>query len=719
VIDPATGIVSVPAGTPAGTYTITYEICETLNPTNCDVAVITVTVDPAAIVANDDIGTPVGSVVGGVAFANVLVNDELNGVFVNPADVTLGFIASTHPGITLIGNDVVVAPGTPVGSYTLTYEICEVLNPTNCDQAIVTVNVFFQQPGIEAVVDYGLPVFTGTGGMSVANVLVNDSLQGVVVQPTDVTIAFVSASHPGVMLAGNSVIVAGGTPAGNYTLVYRICEVADPTTCDTAIVYVPVVNFSIIANIDYGTTVVGSAGGVSLPNVLVNDVLHGVPATNATVTVTQMFTPNAGVNLLGNTVVVNPGTPAGVYHLIYRICEIANPTNCDTALVVVPVIAPVIEAIVDYGASVNGVAGGVSVSNVLGNDLLNGQPLNSANVTTSFVSSSDPGITLSGNSVVVAPGTPAGNYTLIYQICEVINPTNCDTAIVYVPVHAQNISLCLTPKVFLQGPFDPATGMMWDSLRTKGFIPTTEPYSTAPYNTTFTHVGGGGETIANPVAVFGVTGSNAIVDWVFVELRDRNNMSNVLLTRSALLQRDGDIVDVDGVSPLCFNGMGDSLYHITIRHRNHFGVMTAAPKLLISAPVVVVDFRNGAEPEFDLGTTLGNGYDYTGHAQKQVTIGARAMWAGDVNRDAQIKYQGNVTDRTAILNDVLGHPANTTDDNNFDFGFGYHPGDINLDGKVKYQGGQADRTLLLNYLLTYPLNVLFEYNFDFFFEQLP
>jgi hypothetical protein len=95
------------------------------------------------------------------------------------------------------------------------------------------------------------------------------------------------------------------------------------------------------------------------------------------------------------------------------------------------------------------------------------------------------------------------------------------------------------------------------------------------------------------------------------------------------------------------------------------------------------------------------------------------MWAGDVNRDAQVKYQGNVTDRTSILNDVLAHPGNQTQDINYDFGFGYHPGDINLDGKVKYQGAQADRTLLLNYVLTYPLNVLFEYNFDFFFEQLP
>ena len=53
---------------------------------------------------------------------------------------------------------------------------------------------------------------------------------------------------------------------------------------------------------------------------------------------------------------------------------------------------------------------------------------------TSFVSSTNPGVTLSGTSVVVAVGTPAGNYSLVYKICDKLNPTICDTATVTVPV---------------------------------------------------------------------------------------------------------------------------------------------------------------------------------------------------------------------------------------------------------------------------------------------
>src|SRR5690606_28292796 len=56
-----TGQVSVPSGTPAGTYTIPYEICELLNPTNCANTVVTVIVSPSPIHAvNDSYGPVVG-----------------------------------------------------------------------------------------------------------------------------------------------------------------------------------------------------------------------------------------------------------------------------------------------------------------------------------------------------------------------------------------------------------------------------------------------------------------------------------------------------------------------------------------------------------------------------------------------------------------------------------------------------------------------------------
>lgn len=43
-LDPATGNVTVAPGTPWATHSFDYQLCERLNPTNCTIATITVTV---------------------------------------------------------------------------------------------------------------------------------------------------------------------------------------------------------------------------------------------------------------------------------------------------------------------------------------------------------------------------------------------------------------------------------------------------------------------------------------------------------------------------------------------------------------------------------------------------------------------------------------------------------------------------------------------------
>ncbi|MBK7175104.1 MAG: HYR domain-containing protein [Bacteroidales bacterium] len=431
------GSVVVAAGTPAGTYSLTYQICEILNPTNCDQATVSVTVNAATIVANDDTGTPVNGYAGGTAVANVLVNDLLNGVAVNPSDITLSQVSSTNAGISLVGGSVVVAAGTPAGTYSLTYQICEILNPTNCDQATVSVTV--NAATIVANDDTGTPVNGYAGGTAVANVLVNDLLNGVAVNPSDITLSQVSSTNAGISLVGGSVVVAAGTPAGTYSLTYQICEILNPTNCDQATVSVTVNAATIVANDDTGTPINGYAGGTAVADVLVNDLLNGVAVNPSEITLSQVSSTNAGISLVGGSVVVAAGTPAGTYSLTYQICEILNPTNCDQATVSVTVNAATIVANDDTGTPVNGYAGGTAVANVLVNDLLNGVAVNPSDITLSQVSSTNAGISLVGSSVVVAAGTPAGTYSLTYQICEILNPTNCDQATVSVTVNAATI----------------------------------------------------------------------------------------------------------------------------------------------------------------------------------------------------------------------------------------------------------------------------------------
>ncbi|MEM9260611.1 MAG: BspA family leucine-rich repeat surface protein, partial [Bacteroidota bacterium] len=134
------------------------------------------------------------------------------------------------------------------------------------------------------------------------------------------------------------------------------------------------------------------------------------------------------------------------------------------------------------------------------------------------------------------------------------------------------VQVQLQVKVFLQGPFDGASGLMKDDLRAASVIPTAEPYTAMAG---FTHVNGGGETVG--ASVLNVTGSDAVIDWVLLELRDANDPSIVLHTRAALLHSDGDVVDVAGGStPVVFPLATPGAYHVSVRHRNHLGIRTAS-----------------------------------------------------------------------------------------------------------------------------------------------
>ncbi|MDR6846810.1 PA14 domain-containing protein, partial [Flavobacterium granuli] len=204
---------------------------------------------PKVILAVDDTGTAVNGYSGGTAFTNVLLNDTLDGApatdgtGANTGTVIVSFVESTIPEITLSGTDVVVAPGTPAGNYTLVYSICEKINNTNCTTATVTVAV--SAAAIVAIDEIGSCVDEVTGGTSFTNILTNDTLNGgflngVVVDPSKVTIEEISSTNDGVSLSGSDVVVAAGTPAGTYTLTYKITELLNSGNSDTAIVTVNV-----------------------------------------------------------------------------------------------------------------------------------------------------------------------------------------------------------------------------------------------------------------------------------------------------------------------------------------------------------------------------------------------------------------------------------------------------------------------------------------------
>ncbi|CAA6804720.1 MAG: Unknown protein [uncultured Sulfurovum sp.] len=333
-----TGEATVPANTQAGTYTETYTLCETLNPSNCDDANVTVTVTAAVIDAVDDMGT-VLSTTGGVAVADVTNNDTLGGNAVTlGTDVNLTAVTDNTPlEVNLLTGEATVPANTPAGTYTETYTLCETLNPSNCDDANVTVTV--TAAVIDAVDDTGT-VLSSTGGVAVADVTSNDTLDAnPVTLGTDVNLTAVTDNTPlEVNLLTGEATVPANTPAGTYTETYTLCETLNPSNCDDANVTVTV-TAAVIDAVDDTGTVLSSTGGVAVADVTTNDTLDANPVTLGTDVNLTAVTDNTPleVNLLTGEATVPANTPAGTYTETYTLCETLNPSNCDDANVTVTV----------------------------------------------------------------------------------------------------------------------------------------------------------------------------------------------------------------------------------------------------------------------------------------------------------------------------------------------------------------------------------------------
>jgi large repetitive protein len=464
--DTTTGNVSVAAGTPAGTYSFDYQVCEALNPANCRTAMISITVDPSAIsLAADSVGS-VNGASGATDVVNILTGDLVNGVGASPSNAVLGVAAgSTVPaGLlfdTATGN-VSVAPNTPAGTYSFDYQLCEALNPTNCRTASVSVTV--SPSTLVAAPDSVAAVNGALGSASVANVFIGDTVNGAPANAANAILSVASGSSiPGGLtfdVATGNVAVAPGTPAGSYSFDYQLCEALNPTNCVTASIIVSVDAATITLNADAPASINGASGAAGIVNVLGNDQLNGalVNPNDVILTITSPATPIAAgpvpvLNAATGLVDVPAGTPAGSYTITYQVCETLNPQNCMSSSITITVDASPVVAGADGVAAVNGVTGAASVTNVFAGDTINGAAANAGNATLSIA----PGSTLPASlgfdpatgNVAVAPNTPAGSYSFDYQICEALNPANCRTA---------TVSITVDPSALVVGA-DSATGV--------------------------------------------------------------------------------------------------------------------------------------------------------------------------------------------------------------------------------------------------------------------
>ena len=259
-----------------------------------------------------------------------------------------------------------------------------------------------------------------------------------------------------------------------------------------------------------------------------------------------------------------------------------------------------------------------------------------------------------GNPFIISIKRDANNSSILsFPNRELVFYAPCDNSVLESIFLTANFGvtpkLQMAAKILLEGAYNTTTHLMNDNLRSSSLIPQTEPF-TAMASVNFMHKGAGGGEMTTP-SVLSVSGANAIVDWVFVELRDPSVPTTVLYTRSALVQADGDVVDKDGTSPLSFPNISSGNFFVTVKHRNHlkFGTLNA---LSFGTGVNTFNFTNNSIALS--GTSL----------LKQVEVGIYALYAGDINGDGII----NASDRTTAWNN-----RNLT---------GYNLNDCNLNGTV-------------------------------------
>ena len=188
---------------------------------------------------------------------------------------------------------------------------------------------------------------------------------------------------------------------------------------------------------DTFTVTHGLVATTTTDSVLNNDKVGTRTATIGTVSLT-VITPAVGaagsatptLNANG-TVTVPAGTKSGTYYIGYRICStVASISVCDTATATVVVGNPTITADPDTFT----ITTGTSTKSVLDNDKIGTATATTNTVSISVVTGAtpkQPGTntpTLDSDGKVTVPNnTPAGTYTIVYQICDKLNSGNCAT----------------------------------------------------------------------------------------------------------------------------------------------------------------------------------------------------------------------------------------------------------------------------------------------------
>ena len=163
-------------------------------------------------------------------------------------------------------------------------------------------------------------------------------------------------------------------------------------------------------------------------------------------------------------------------------------------------------------------------------------------------------------------------------------------------------------NVLLDGFFDETSGLMSTQLASANLIPTSQPFDQAPWNYT------GTESIATiPVNM---------TDWVLLELRNTQDLSQVISQQACMLASDGTIMDVVSSTSISMDFAGEDSAYLVVHHGSHLSVMSVKA----ISPGEVFDFTSGVGQA-------------RGIEQQLLRAGKALIFPGDYNGNGIINNQ--------------------------------------------------------------------------------
>ena len=395
---------------------------------------MTLTVTPTALsVPNGATGDTTSSVVPNITLGGV-ASPSTNSVTITFSGLPTGVTSTT-------GGRLVVAPNTPAGTHTITYRVCETAGNNNC-KTVNTILVIGAATPTVSTETFTASTTTATVVPGViGNILTNATVgtqSATVGVGGNVTITLThtptTPNAPVLDPSTGNVRVSGNTPPGVYTITYNLCSAVSTCVPGVATVTVPQLK-PYVPN----TTITHSGTTTTTRNILDGATVNGgtqsaTVGVGGTVSITNVTnptpqTPGAPVPTLNPStgiVTVPPTTPSGTYTISYTVCTTATPTNCTTGVTTV-VVSNVTPTVVPDGFTASTTTATVVpgvIGNVLTNDRVGTQSATvgvggnvTINVTHTPTTPNAPVLDPSTGNVTVGGNTPAGVYTISYQVC--------------------------------------------------------------------------------------------------------------------------------------------------------------------------------------------------------------------------------------------------------------------------------------------------------------